>query len=72
VEGGVEVTKGGYRHGVPGGGAQTRIAIDCTLDVKERWQSAAVRDGFPPTRSLSTFVIRAVEAYIKAQKLEES
>jgi hypothetical protein len=62
--------RGGYRHGVPGGGGQDRIAIDCTIDLKQRWLAAAVRAGFPPRRSLAPFIIAAVEAYIKAEKLE--
>jgi len=62
--------RGGYRHGVPGGGGQDRIAIDCTIDLKERWRAASIRAGFHETRGLVPFIVAAVEAYIKAEKLE--
>jgi hypothetical protein len=61
---------GGYRHGVPGG-AKATIQLKCTPDLPERWRRAAVKAGFHTTRGLSPFVVEAVEAYIKARKLEE-
>jgi len=63
--------RGGYRHGVPGGGGQDRIAIDCTIDLKERWRDLSIKAGFHPTRGLVPFIIEMVEAGIKARKLEE-
>ena len=62
---------GGYRHGVPGGGAQTHVQIPCTIDLKERWRAASIRAGHHETRGLSPFIVEAVEAYIKARKLAE-
>lgn len=62
---------GGYRHGVPGGGAQARIAIDCTIDLKERWREASIRAGYHKTRGLVPFIIELVEAGIKARGLDK-
>ena len=66
------MSKGGYRHGVPGGGAQTHVQIPMTIDVKERWRAASIKAGHHETRGLAPFVIEAVEAYIKAKKLDVS
>jgi hypothetical protein len=62
--------RGGYRHGVPGGAPET-IQLRPTVDAKDRWRKASVRAGFHPTRGLGPFIVEAVEAYIKARKLEE-
>lgn len=65
------MARGGYRHGVPGGGAQTWIQVPATVDLKERWRAASIKAGFHETRGLAPFIVEAVEEYINARKLEE-
>jgi hypothetical protein len=62
--------QGGYRHGIPGGAPET-IQLRPSVDTKERWRAASVKAGFHPTRGLGPFIAEAVEAYIKAKRLEE-
>lgn len=64
------MTKGGYRHGVPGGdAAKERVEARLTPDVKARWVAAAGRAGYGP-REMTAFLVEAVEAFIIARKLE--
>lgn len=61
---------GGYRHGIPGS-APAPVQVRLSIDTRDRWRSASIKAGFHETRGMSPFIVEAVEAYIKARKLEE-